>query len=92
VGIDTEGDQLDWLRRKGESSGFRILNVEVTPEETVEGTIRRQGLTHRLNLLAIRFDGLLCVTDPPLLKKAIARGIGSGKGMGFGLFTLAEED
>ena len=91
MGIDTEGDQLDWLRRKGESSGFRILNVEVTREETVEGIIRREGLAHRLNLLAIRFDGLLCVTDPSLLKKTIARGIGSGKGMGFGLFTLEEE-
>jgi CRISPR system Cascade subunit CasE len=91
VGIEIESDQLDWLRRKGESAGFEILTVQVTPEDTVEGVIRRDSARHRLNLVALRFDGSLRVTDPVLLRKAVARGIGSGKGFGFGLFSLTAE-
>jgi CRISPR system Cascade subunit CasE len=38
---------------------------------------------------AVTFDGLLRVTDPEALLAALAGGIGSGKGFGFGLLSLA---
>jgi CRISPR system Cascade subunit CasE len=44
---------------------------------------------HRLKLWCIQFDGLLKVDDPVLLAKAVQAGIGSGKGFGFGLLSLA---
>ena len=38
---------------------------------------------------AVLFEGVLEVNDPALLEKAIQEGIGSGKGFGFGLLSLA---
>ena len=35
--------------------------------------------------LAVRFEGVLLVTNPDLLRTAIKQGIGSAKGYGFGL-------
>ena len=43
----------------------------------------------RLEFLAVRFDGLLTVADPDALYGTVRQGIGSGKGFGFGLFSLA---
>jgi CRISPR system Cascade subunit CasE len=45
-------------------------------------------LTHH----AVRFDGLLVVTDPERLRHALRAGIGSAKGFGFGLLSLARAD
>jgi CRISPR associated protein len=39
--------------------------------------------------VAVRFDGVLVVTDPALFKTAVASGIGSGKASGFGLLSFA---
>ena len=38
---------------------------------------------------AMRFDGLLGVTDPVQFLEALRAGIGSAKGFGFGLLSLA---
>jgi CRISPR system Cascade subunit CasE len=88
IGIEAEDDQLAWLRRKADEGGFRILEVRVTREDPVKGVIRRKGARHALHLIAVRFEGLLSVTDPALLRKTLVRGLGSGKGMGFGLLSL----
>jgi len=37
----------------------------------------------------VRYEGLLQVTDPHLLVEAVRAGIGSAKGFGFGLLSLA---
>jgi hypothetical protein len=50
------------------------------------GKTRKQ---HDLNLIAVRFDGQLQVTDPVTFSDTLERGIGSGKGLGFGLLSLA---
>ena len=39
--------------------------------------------------LAVRFDGLLAVTDPALFRNTLQTGIGSAKAFGFGLLSLA---
>jgi len=38
---------------------------------------------------AVRFDGVLVVTDPHKLREAVANGIGQQKAFGFGLLSLA---
>jgi hypothetical protein len=45
---------------------------------------------HKLKLYAVRFDGLLQVVDPQRVLETVRRGIGSGKGLGFGLLSLAK--
>ena len=44
---------------------------------------------YKLDLLSVQFDGTLQVIDPDKLIAAVETGIGSGKGFGFGLLSLA---
>jgi len=39
--------------------------------------------------LAVTFDGILRVTDPELFTQTLAQGVGTAKGLGFGLLSLA---
>ena len=89
VGLYREEEQKKWLERKAEGGGFRLLSVRTGRQDIVGGRIHRNGATHKLRLLAVRFDGLLQVTDPDCLRETVRRGIGSGKGFGFGLLSLA---
>jgi CRISPR system Cascade subunit CasE len=83
VGIREEEKQIEWLQRKAEAGGFRILQVHTSKDS------RLKDEQHQLDLFAVQFDGLLQVTDPALLQQAIVNGIGSAKGFGFGLLSLA---
>ena len=89
VGLYREEEQIEWLKRKGERGGFRVLSVRTSNQDSVNGYIRRDEERHKLKLLAVQFDGLLQVTDPDRLCETVRQGIGSGKGLGFGLLSLA---
>ncbi len=91
VGFYKEEEQLAWLTRKGEQHGFRVSRVQISPDEKLkqDAAIRRDDTTHKLELLSVQFDGVLVVTDPARLVQAIEGGIGSGKGFGCGLLSLA---
>lgn len=94
-GLLTEEKQTQWLVRKGDSGGFRVITVNIAREGKVGGSIHRartqtsEKATHDLTLLAVRFDGVLQVIDPDQLLATLRQGIGSGKGFGFGLLSLA---
>lgn len=105
VGLASEGEQIGWLLRKGEAGGFRIpgewvdakhpetgepfqlpnFRVDVVPE----GRDRNGKPGHDGEFLAVRFDGVLVVTDPARLRETVAGGVGTGKAFGFGLLSLA---
>jgi len=89
VGLYREEEQIEWLKRKGEQGGFRPLSVRTSNQDTINGYIRRDEERHKLKLFAVQFDGLLQVTDPERLRETVRRGVGSGKGLGFGLLSLA---
>jgi CRISPR system Cascade subunit CasE len=89
VGLYREEEQIDWLKRKAKQGGFRVLSVRTSNQSDMRGRIRRDEAVHKLRLLAVQFDGLLQATDPDQLQKTIRQGIGSGKGLGFGLLSLA---
>ncbi len=91
VGLYDEKEQEEWLKRKGEQGGFLVLSVRASKRDDVTGRTRKDedGQTHDLQLLAVQFDGLLQVTDPDRLQETVRHGIGSGKGFGFGLLSLA---
>jgi len=89
VGLNGEEEQLAWLARKAEQGGFQVISAHTGDKEDVGARIKRDAETHTLKLTAVQFDGLLRVTDPERLRQTVRQGIGSGKGLGFGLLSLA---
>ena len=89
VELYREEDQRRWLKRKLEAAGARLLEVRIHPGQKLSDFQRREQSVHRLTFYGVRFDGVLRVEDPQALLEAVRRGVGSGKGMGFGLLSLA---
>ena len=89
LGLYREEEQRAWLARKAELGGFGLLSVRARKDPDANGWLRRGEKRHKLKLHAVRFDGQLQVTDPQRLREAVRRGVGSGKGLGFGLLSLA---
>jgi CRISPR system Cascade subunit CasE len=89
-GVLGEEAQIAWLRRKGEEGGFEVVDASVTREglaaDKMTDTSDRK---HDLTMLAVRFDGLLRVVAPDAFRRTVEQGIGSAKGFGFGLLSIA---
>jgi CRISPR system Cascade subunit CasE len=104
VGLTTETEQTRWLLDKGERGGFRIpgewvnakrpetneplllpnFRVDVVPE----GRDRNGKPGHAGEFMAVRFEGVLLVTDPETFCATVAGGLGSAKAFGFGLLSV----
>lgn len=82
---DEEGLQ-GWLVRKGKQSGFRALAASVTTDGKQKS--RTTG-GHEGVFASVLFEGVLEVTDPEAFLAALESGIGSAKGFGFGLLSVA---
>jgi CRISPR system Cascade subunit CasE len=104
VGLLDRRAQEDWLERKGsDQHGFLIPRVETfdpfpsepqPPVPQIEVNQEHMIRSHQQNgngisVFAVRFDGLLEVTDPGRFRGALAKGIGHGKALGLGLLSLA---
>jgi CRISPR system Cascade subunit CasE len=90
VGLVREEDQLAWLQRKIEAAGGALVSAHVTGEANLRGKLfTEKDDEQRMSFISAQFDGVLQVKDPELLVKTIGAGIGSGKGLGFGLLSLA---
>ncbi len=89
VALYKEEEQRAWLDRKGERNGFRVARVTVVEEGNVTSWIPRNDKKRKATHFAVRFEGLLQVTDPEALWDAVQSGLGSAKGFGFGLLSLA---
>lgn len=60
------------------------------PTETYEEARKRVfGSSEPQRLGAVRFDGVLIVTDAEKLRIAVCNGIGTQKAFGFGLLSIA---
>ena len=89
VGLYDQEEQREWLARKAERDGFRVLSARTSHEQMLDAVIHRDGSVHDFKLLSVRFDGYLRVLDPERLRDAVREGIGSAKAFGFGLLSLA---
>ena len=89
LGLLREEEQVAWLARKGEGAGFRLLDVRVSPARIMRGRQPTAEGKRDLSIVTVQFDGLLRVQDPCRLAAAVAEGIGSAKGFGCGLLSLA---
>jgi len=90
LGILKEEDQQKWLERKLESAGAALVSVNIADDQLVRGKLfLEKNDEQRLRFLSVLFDGVLQVKDPKSLVETIYTGIGSAKGLGFGLLSLA---
>lgn len=78
---------LWWLGRKGQSGGFRLHKTDLLWEGLVVGKPATE-VNQPFSMLAVRYEGILEVINPQQFADIIRRGIGSGKGFGFGLLTI----
>ncbi|MCW3094556.1 MAG: CRISPR-associated protein Cse3 family [Chthonomonadaceae bacterium] len=84
--LKEEDAQLQWLIRKGTVHGFRPGMAQVTHVDVVRFcTAAERAVT----MQAVQYDGVLTVTDAQEFMAALEGGIGSGKGFGFGLLSIA---
>jgi CRISPR system Cascade subunit CasE len=79
-----------WLHsenpKSDESEKVPNFRVDVIPE----GRDRNSKAGHRDGaFVAVRFEGVLEVTDPSQFVKTVHDGVGSAKGFGFGLLSVA---
>ena len=74
--LRTEEERLQWLARKAEQSGFRILSVREL--EYVRQSGRRAG-SQAMYLDAYHYTGSLEIVDADDFRRALAQGIGSGR-------------
>lgn len=104
VGLATEAEQVRWLLHKGGVGGFQVpgewmpanhpetgepiqlpnFRVDVVPE----GRDRNGKPGQAGEFLAVRFEGVLVVTDPEAFRATVTAGVGSGKAFGFGLLSV----
>ncbi|MFA5064071.1 MAG: type I-E CRISPR-associated protein Cas6/Cse3/CasE [Dehalococcoidia bacterium] len=90
-GVLGQKEQIKWLRKKGLQSGFEIIDATVIDEGFAEDKMTTANKNkHVLTLLSTRFDGLLRVVGPDVFRQTVENGIGSGKGFGFGLLSVAK--
>ncbi len=90
VGLVREEEQLTWLGRKIEAAGGALVSAHVAGEADLRGKLFiEKDDERRMRFVSVQFDGILQVKDPDLLVKTVGAGIGSGKGLGFGLLSLA---
>jgi CRISPR system Cascade subunit CasE len=102
VAIRDDEARMEWLTRKAEAGGFRLVRGQVsggtdneTREPFADTRVDAPGMQfgrsgdRRFAFETCRFDGLLEVTDAALLANAVRGGIGSGKAFGCGLLSLA---
>jgi CRISPR system Cascade subunit CasE len=89
-GILREEEQLEWLRNKGLKGGYELISATALNERFAKDKKTDSLKVKRdITLLSVKFDGVLRVTDPRAFRVTLESGIGSAKGFGFGLLSIA---
>jgi CRISPR system Cascade subunit CasE len=89
LGLLTEEAQQDWLQRKIEAAGSKVLASRILPRGFQHSRKNPAKDENQQTHLAVLFEGILQVNNASLLQTALDTGIGSAKGFGFGLLSLA---
>ena len=77
-----------WMLRHAASGGFEIIPESLRIERAGRQTARLKQAAHR-HWDSVNFRGCLRVTDAEAFAAVLTNGIGSAKGFGFGLLSLA---
>ncbi len=91
LGLYKEEERLRWIERKARENGFRITDVRLRDRGAVRcvTTKTEASAGHQVVFSAAQFDGALQVVDESTFSRAWVDGVGAGKGIGFGLLSVA---
>lgn len=81
-----EEKQLDWLQKRAEAGGFRLLRAAAG--QTQQQKIWKKKGVKPITLYTVQFDGHLQVQSPDKLLAAVKGGLGPSKAFGCGLLSL----
>lgn len=87
-GLYKESKQREWLAKKLSDGGATLIDFSVN-KPVMQSFRKHNGGDKEQIIFAVLFEGILQVTDPDKLRLAVESGIGSAKGFGFGLLSLA---
>ena len=85
--LRTEEERRNWLARKSQQYGFRILQAEELQKVSFFAK-HGENKGNTMHFDAYHFRGVLCVEDALLFRQAVSAGIGSGKAYGCGMLML----
>lgn len=83
--LNLRSDRENWLFRKGEQNGFRVLYLEERGEQNTSGYRKK----NTLHFSAIQFGGILEVTNEQLFWQGFKNGIGPERAYGLGMLMLS---
>jgi CRISPR system Cascade subunit CasE len=86
LGLYKEEEALQWVERQAGANGFQITRLVCSP---LSKSTAKNGQGSQSTFCVARFDGTLRVLEPDKFMNVLKQGIGSGKGYGFGLLTVA---
>lgn len=89
IGLIYEADQIEWLRRKLADAGALLLGCTIIPRGKQFSHKNPVKDTKTHTHLAVLFEGSLRVGDSEKMRQLLEAGIGSAKGYGFGMLSLA---
>jgi CRISPR system Cascade subunit CasE len=90
VGLYDREDQQDWILRKAQYGGFKIISLQLADLGLIESSKKKNNQTFHIKHLAVKYEGLLQIIDTDKFTKSFVTGIGSAKAFGFGLLSLAK--
>lgn len=89
VELRTTEEYSNWLDRKGKMGGFAILLCMQNSLGKINSLKTKDGVTHTIQHQAVLYEGKLEVIDAENFRGTLEYGIGSAKGFGFGLLSIA---
>jgi len=88
-----EKAQREWLECHAANCGFQLQGFKVIEEGFMQANKpnkRNPKEPYKLSVYTVRYEGVLSINHPTdFLNKAFKQGIGSAKGLGCGLLSLA---
>lgn len=84
-----EEEQMAWLVRKLAEAGARLGGCKIQARTMLYSERNPAKDANTQTHLGVLFEGMLEALDPDILAKNIEGGIGSAKGFGFGMLSIA---
>jgi CRISPR system Cascade subunit CasE len=87
-GLKEVEEQLQWLQRQGQKSGFTVLGAMVAGSERVK--IYKHDGGSPIVIQSALYEGHLKITELETFKQTLATGLGHAKALGFGLLSIGK--